>query len=124
MDAPKAKFAYDQDKDIENIIIGLKTVQSGRDPDREIKKIISSLGQSPSPSELKQFLSARWERKEHIISLLISQLQEYWGLIEKNFFSHIADRMRLPSFYDIKVLNGFFSTRLGSGYNVPRFGFL
>lgn len=114
---PQIIFKYDREKDIENILIGLNAVRQGRQPDRELARIVKSYGDTPTKKELEFYLSSRWEKKEYILSLIIKQLQEYWDAVEKDYFSHLANRMQLTSYYDTEQLSGFLSTRYGSGYN-------
>lgn len=123
MEIPRVIYKYNQEKDIENIEIGLGTVRRGRKPDQELSRIIQQYGEVPSKEELKTYLQSRWTNKELILSLITKQFQEYWDTIEKKFFTHLADRMRLDSFCDIKQLSGFLSTRYGSGYEADELWF-
>lgn len=118
MEFPHVTFNYNIEKDIENIEIGLETVSRGRQPDKELAQIIQRYDNTPSKEALKSYLESRWAKKEQVLSLIIKQLQGYWDEIEKDYFTHLANRMQLTSFYDIKNLPGFLSTRYGSGYKV------
>ncbi|MDI6780383.1 MAG: hypothetical protein QME25_09420 [Bacteroidota bacterium] len=118
MKAPKVLFNYRQEKDIENIIIGLETVSRGRQPDKEITEIIKHCGPRPSKIDIQEYLKHRWEGKEKILNFITSQLQEYWNTIEEDYFYHLTDRMQLMSFYNINNLTGFLSTRYGCGYKI------
>jgi len=117
MNNPKVKFAYDQEKDIWNLGIGLETVRKGRKPDWELTQIIKKYGPSPSEKDLQKYLSLRWEGKSQIIDMIISDLQRYWDSVEDRFFDHLMNRMQLSSFHDVRELKGFFSSRSGCGYN-------
>lgn len=89
----------------------------GRQPDRELAQIIQQYGNTPSEEDIKTYLISRWKNKEIIPGFIVNQLQEYWDTIEEKYFNHLADRMQLTSFHEIKQLNGFLSVRYGSGYN-------
>lgn len=118
MKTPKISFSYIQEKDIANINIGLNTIKKGRVPEKELKNIIEKYGPTPSVEELKNYLDKKWSGKEEIIGVVVKQLQEYWDFVEKGYFSHLADRMQLESFFDIEKIDGYFSSRYGCGYNV------
>lgn len=117
MKIPHTIFEYDREKDIENILIGLNVARQGRWPDRELAQIIKLYGNTPTKKELELYLNSRWEKKEHILLIIVKQLQEYWDAVEESYFNHLADRMQLTSYYGIEQLSGFLSTRYGSGYN-------
>ena len=117
MNYPKVKFSYNQEKDIWNLKIGLETAHKGRQPDWELAQIIQRYGSSPSEKNLQEYLKLRWEGKSQIMDTIINDLQKYWDSIEKKFFDHLMNRMQLSSFYGVKELMGFFSSRSGCGHN-------
>ncbi|MCR4322911.1 MAG: hypothetical protein NUV61_02390 [Candidatus Azambacteria bacterium] len=120
MNIPHVIFSYNQEKDIKNIQIGFDTVRRGRRPDRELTQIIQQYGNAPSEEDIKAYLISRWKNKEALPDLIVKQLQEYWDTIEEKYFNHLADRMQLTSFHEIKQLGGFLSVRYGSGYNAEQ----
>ena len=120
MNIPRVIFFYNQEKDIKNIQIGFNTVRRGRQPDRELAQIIQQYGNAPSEEDIKAYLISRWKNKENVPNLIVKQLQEYWDTIEEKYFNHLADRMQLTSFHEIKQLGGFLSVRYGSGYNAEQ----
>lgn len=123
MKTPHVTFSYNREKDIENIRIGLDTVNRGRQPDRELSQIIQQYGNTPSKEELEAYVTSRWENKELILSLITKQLQEYWDVTEEQYFTHLANQMQLTSFYNISQLLGFLSSRHGSGYSAQELWF-
>ncbi len=123
MKIPHVVFSYNRKKDIENIKIGLNIVKKGRQPDKELAQIIKLYGNTPKKKELESYLDSRWRKKKHILSLIVKQTQEYWNTIEKDYFTHLADRMQLTSFYNIRKLSGFLSTRYGCGYDPKKYWF-
>lgn len=114
---PHVVFQYNKEKDLENIEIGLETIHKGRRPDNELGMIINQYGETPSKEDLEKYISSRWEGKENLQTLILSQLQEYWDSIEEKFFFYIAEKMQLSNFYGIESLNGYLSLRHGNGYN-------
>lgn len=114
---PHAKFLYSSQKDVENIIIGLNTVSHGRVADKSILALVEKYGANPSRDAIHEYVVNIWKNKQPIQYILISQVQEYWNSIEEKFFTHLADRMQLESFFDVNILHGYLSIRWGSGYN-------
>ncbi len=114
---PNVIFKYDIEKDVRNVEIGLETIRNGRKPDQELELVIKEYGENPSQEELVLYVKKYWEGKEQIRDVVVNQLQEYWDSIEGKFFTHLADRMQLDSFFEIETLNGFLSTRCGAGYD-------
>ena len=117
MKQPHVIYKYDTEKDIDNIEIGLNTIRNGRIPDGEMNLLIKQYSKNPSREDIKKYLITRWDSKDPIKIVAIKQLQEYWDSIEEVYFNHLADRMQLESFYNVKELVGYLSTRYGSGYN-------
>jgi len=121
---PKITFVYDIEKDIDNIIIGIETVRNGRNPDRIIKEIINKYGESPSRDNIKSFLENIWKDKSYIREMSIKQLQEYWDKINDIYFERLADFMEIKEYEKESLkIPGYFSSRHGSGYNVPNLWF-
>ena len=116
---PSVTFSYDIQKDIDNINIGLETVRRGRKADQELESIILLLGKKPARREIETYLKKRWNKT--YIKNKIKETQKLWNEINDMFFKNIKEKMLIDNYPKNYIkINGFFSSRYGSGYNYKK----
>ncbi len=79
--APHITFAYNKEKDIANIRIGIKLIAKGRQADRELQIIIDKYGNAVTNKQLATYIEDKLAGKDEAVQDIVHSLQKYWNSI-------------------------------------------